>query len=188
MGRNRVIDSEKVLDAAEQVVARDGAAGLTIDAVAQQAGISKASVLYDHKTKQALIEAVVQRAVELDNSYHATVTQELGPVSSRVIRGRIEAAKSVPNDESRAAALSLCAALTQDAGLRRTIQTNQRDVIASILSDSTSPRGALLAYLALEGLKLLEFLDFHHWPANERARLLGEISWLVDQTPPDTLT
>ena len=188
MGRNRVIDSETVLDAAEQVVACHGAAGLTIDAVAQQAGISKASVLYDYKIKQALIEAVVQRAVELDNSYHVTVTQELGLVSNRVIHGRIEAAKGVPSDASRAAALSLCAALTQDAGLRRTIQANQHDVISSILSNSTSPRGALLAYLALEGLKLLEFLDFHHWPADERVRLLREISWLVDQTPPDALT
>ena len=55
MGRKRVIDQEQVLDAAQRVVARDGAARLTLDAVAEEAGISKASVIYDYKSKQALI-------------------------------------------------------------------------------------------------------------------------------------
>lgn len=63
MGRKRVIDQQAVLDAAERVVGRDGAANLTIDAVAREAGINKASVLYDHKSKQALVEAVVDRAL-----------------------------------------------------------------------------------------------------------------------------
>ncbi|WP_218014230.1 TetR/AcrR family transcriptional regulator [Rubellimicrobium roseum] len=174
-----------MLDAAEQVVACDGAASPTIDAVAQQAGISKASLRYDHKSKQALIDAVVQRAVALDSAHHATVhrNSDLCPVGSFEA---VEAKKGVLSDESRAAALSLCAALTQDAGLHRTIQANQRDVIASILSDSTNPRGALLAYLALEGLKQLECLDSHHWPADERTRLLEEIGRLIDRTPSDT--
>ena len=35
MGRKRVIDQEQVLDAAQRVVARDGAARLTLDAVAR---------------------------------------------------------------------------------------------------------------------------------------------------------
>ena len=51
MGRKRTIEPDAVLDAAEQVVMRDGAARLTLDAVACAAGISKASVLYDYKTK-----------------------------------------------------------------------------------------------------------------------------------------
>ena len=57
MGRLRIIDRDAVLTAAERVVRRDGAARLTIEAVAAEAGISKASVLYDYKTKQALIKA-----------------------------------------------------------------------------------------------------------------------------------
>ena len=56
MGRKRAIDQQQVLDAAERVVGRDGAANLTVDAVAREAGVSKASVLYDYKSKQALID------------------------------------------------------------------------------------------------------------------------------------
>ena len=61
MGRKRVIDQEAILDAGEAVVARDGVTGLTLEAVAKQAGISKAAVIYDYKSKQAVIEAIVER-------------------------------------------------------------------------------------------------------------------------------
>ncbi|MDF2696211.1 MAG: TetR family transcriptional regulator [Labilithrix sp.] len=183
MGRKRVIDQERILDAAEAVVARDGAARLTLDAVAEQAGISKASVLYDYKSKQALIEAVVQRAVRNDNAFNEEVTKSLGNIPSAAIRGRIAAAATPLSDEFRAVALNLCAALAQDGQLRKAIQRNQSAVIDEIVKTSTHPRGALLAYLALEGLKLLESLDYYAWPKKERARILREIHWLVDAQP-----
>jgi len=183
MGRTRVIDREKLLDAAEAVVAREGAAKLTLDAVATEAGVSKASVLYDHKTKQALIEALVQRALKRDNAFNQAAAEQLGDVSSATIRGRIAAATTPLAPEQRAVALSLCAALAQNEVLRQSIQRNQSAVIQSLQKDAAHPRGAMLAYLALEGLKLLESLDFHTFPKKERDRLLGEIEAVVDHPP-----
>ena len=183
MGRKRTIDQEQILNAAEFVVARDGAARLTLEAVAERAGVSKASVIYDFKSKQALIEAVIRRAVRNDNAFNDGVTEGLGNITSSVIRGRIVAASEPFPDEFRAVALNLCAALAQDAQLRTAIQVNQAAVIDKIMKTSANPRGALLAYLALEGLKLLESLDYHTWPAPERTKILREINWLVDARP-----
>jgi len=183
MGRKRTIDQEQILNAAEFVVARDGAARLTLEAVADRAGVSKASVIYDFKSKHALIEAVIRRAVRNDNAFNDGVTEELGNITSSVIRGRIVAASEPFPDEFRAVALNLCAALAQDAKLRTAIQVNQTAVIDRIMKTSANPRGALLAYLALEGLKLLESLDYHTWPKAERAKILREINWLVDARP-----
>lgn len=183
MGRKRTIDQEEILNAAEFVVARGGAARLTLEAVAERAGVSKASVIYDFKSKQALIEAVIRRAVRNDNAFNEGVTEGLGNITSSVIRGRIVAASEPFPDEFRAVALNLCAALAQDAQLRTAIQINQVAVIDRIMKTSANPRGALLAYLALEGLKLLESLDYHTWPKAERAKILREINWLVDARP-----
>lgn len=183
MGRKRVINPEQILDAAEVVVARDGAAKLTLDAVAAQAGISKASVIYDYKSKPALIEALVLRAVRNDNAFNDAKTAELGGVASPVIRGRIAAAAQPFPDEFRAVALNLGAAMAQDTELRSVFQANQRRVIGAIADTSAQPRGALLAYLALEGLKLLESLDYHRWPPAERSQIIAEIGWLVDVVP-----
>lgn len=182
MARKRTIDRDLILDAAEHVIARDGAVHLTLDAVALEAGVSKGSVVYDHKTKQALISAIVQRALSRDNAFNTACADALaGPVDSRVVRGRIAAATNPLPAEQGAIALSLCAALAQDAELRAAMQRNQSEVIQALMADAASPRSALLAYLALEGLKLLESLDFHVFPSDERARLLQEIDGLVDR-------
>lgn len=186
MGRTRVIDRDQLLDAAERVVARDGAAKLTLESVAAEAGVSKASVLYDHKTKQALTAALVRRALERDNAFNAAAAERLGDVDARVLRGRIAAAADPLPPEQRAVALSLCAALAQDAGLRQSMQANQSAVIQALQADTAQPRAALLAYLALEGLKLLESLDFHTFAKPERDRLLREIEDLAAPATPPT--
>lgn len=188
MGRKRVIDQQAILDAGETVVGRDGAANLTLDAVALAAGISKASVIYDFKSKQALIEAIVERAFRLDHERHAAVELALNAPDSPTIRARIKVASEPPPEAFKPVALNLSSALTLDPALRSRMQASQAQTIGRILETAASPRGALLAYLALEGLKFLEYLDFHHFSPDERARLIGEIEWLVTATPPDDKT
>lgn len=182
MGRTRVIDQEAILDAAERVVGRDGSVHLTLEAVAREAGISKASVLYDYKSKQALIEKIVERAFQRDHDHHAAVEAQLSG-DNRAILGRIAAAATPPPETFRAVALNLSAALTLDKDLRQQMRTNQATTIGRVMHTATAPRGALLAYLALEGLKLLEHLDFHQFEPGERARIVTEIEWLAHATP-----
>lgn len=183
MGRKRVIDQEEILNAAEFVVVRDGAAHLTLDAVAEQAGISKASVIYDYKSKQALIQAVIERRVAHDKAFIQELTDGLGDMPSAVMRGLLLASANPPPDDARAVAVNLCSALAQDAQLRSGIQKEHSVKIAQVMETSASPRGALLAYLALEGLKILEYLDLHSWPERERSRILRELNWLIDVEP-----
>ncbi len=67
MGRRRTIDRDQLLDAAEAVIGREGAAGLTIDAVAKEMGITKGGVQYCFGTKDALIDAIFERDAMLDD-------------------------------------------------------------------------------------------------------------------------
>ncbi len=186
MGRNRVIDRDGVLDAAQRVVSRDGAVGLTLEAVAAEAGISKASVLYDYRNKQALIRAVIERRVALEEAHARDTIDRLAGEPDAAIRGRIAAAFRTRPDEDRAVALSLCAALAQDAELRRPIQDAVRRVMDEIEATSAAPRGARLAFLAAEGMKLLEWFGLREWSAAERDELGRDMRWLAGQTPPPT--
>jgi len=61
MARPRSIDRDKLLDAAERIVHKVGPAGLTIDAVAQAAGVTKGGVQYCFGTKDQMIEALFRR-------------------------------------------------------------------------------------------------------------------------------
>jgi AcrR family transcriptional regulator len=183
MARPRVIEQDDILDAAETVVVRNGAAHLTLDAVAIEAGISKASVIYDYKTKQQLIKAVIERRVALGEERILAATEGLGAVSSPSIRGLIAAVSDTQLDETRAVAVNLGAALAQDSELRKPIQDYYDRMIDSVMATSKSPRGGLLAFLAVEGLRELEWRDLHSWPDDERRRILQEIGWLVDAVP-----
>lgn len=183
MARPRVIDQDDILDAAETVVVRNGAANLTLDAVAIEAAISKASVIYDYKTKQQLIKAVIERRVALGEERIRVAIEEMGAVSSASIRGLIADASDAEPDDARAVAVNLGAALAQDAELRKPIEDYYQRAIASVMTTSSSLRGGLLAFLALEGLRTLEWHDFYSWPDKERHRILREIAWLVDAVP-----
>src|SRR5688572_6603533 len=55
---------ELILDTAEAVVLEYGAAHLTLDAVAAQAGLSKGGLLYNFPSKEALLQAMYQRVQE----------------------------------------------------------------------------------------------------------------------------
>lgn len=53
----------KLLDAAVRVAARDGIAGMTLEAVAAEAGLTKAGLLYHFPSKDAMLRAVQQHLV-----------------------------------------------------------------------------------------------------------------------------
>lgn len=184
MGRTRTIDRSAVLDVAEAIVRRCGAAGLTLEAVASEAGISKASVLYDYKTKHGLIRAMIERRVAAEEARVATYVDALQGCPDAQIRGRLAAAQRDVPDDDRTVALGLYAALAQDADLREPIQSSYAKIIAGIADQSSHPRGAMLAFLALKGLLSLEWLGLHNWSETERRCLVEEIGWLIDQSPP----
>lgn len=183
MARHRTITREQVLDAAQAVVLRKGAGGMTLDAVARQAGISKARVLYDYKSKQHLINALIERNIDDHRRKIDDLIKELGPSSpDRCIRARIEAVRSL-SDEERAVAGSLCAALADNIELRKPVVDLFASIVRNLRNTSNSPRGALLAFLATEGLAQIELVGCQLWQEHEREALLEDIGWLAQQVP-----
>lgn len=61
MGRKPTITCEGLIELAEEIVRGEGAAGLTIDALAKRAGISKGGVQYSFSSKDDLIRALIER-------------------------------------------------------------------------------------------------------------------------------
>jgi len=187
VGRLRVIDRQSVLDAAELVVTRVGAAHLTLEAVALEAGISKASVIYDYKTKQGLIRAVIERSIARHMERLRVHIEQQGPIADRAMKGRLAAAASYSvSDAERTVALGLVAALAGDQNLRHLIEAAYREQMAEVASTSDNPRKAMLAFLALEGLSLMEVFGFFAWSPNDRSQLLADIGGVLAGIEPQT--
>lgn len=61
MARPRTLDRDKLLDAAERIVAKAGAAGLTFGSLATEADVPKASIQSAFGSREVLMDAVLDR-------------------------------------------------------------------------------------------------------------------------------
>jgi AcrR family transcriptional regulator len=184
MARTRKIIADDILDAAERVVTRSGAAGLSIDAVAQEAGVSKSRVVYDHKCKADLLEALVDRQVASERERIAKAIAEHADTPHPELFARIAVYGQKPNDTDKAVVLALSASMPGQEEL----QTRMREWAATALNDmdrGPRPKAALMAFLALNGLSCLELFGFHQWDETERSAILDGIRTIYASFPED---
>lgn len=78
---------DRVLDAAEGVVVRQGIANLTLEAVAADAGLSKGGLLYHFPSKDKLIEAMVVRCSDHWRAHTEEMYQAVPEGPGRMARG-----------------------------------------------------------------------------------------------------
>lgn len=90
MGRESRRDA--LLEAAGRVLQREGATRLTLDAVAEEAGVSKGGVMYHFPTKSALVEALLRGLMETIESDAAALAAAEPPSRGRWARAFIKAA------------------------------------------------------------------------------------------------
>ena len=153
---------------------------MTLDAVATEAGVSKATVLYEHASKRELVAALVRRTIEADNDFYIRCSHRYDGEADAALRGRIEAARQAsPPQGGNPAVLSLIAALMQDAALRAEFRANQAELREVLLRDATDSRRTRLAWLALEGLKFQQHMDLVPWSPDEVRETLDDIEALV---------
>jgi AcrR family transcriptional regulator len=178
MARPRKHDQSLILDAVERVISRDGV--VTVEAVAKEAGVSKATVLYEHPSKRELIAALVTRTIAADDAFNAESAASFAGEQDALLRGRIEAARrSPPSADGNPTVLGLVAALMQDGALRAIFRAYQTELGRDLLAGAADTRSTRLAWLALEGLKFQQHLGFHEWSETERAEILNDIETLA---------
>lgn len=80
---------EKVLDAFENLLIREGAGKATLDAVAQEAGVSKGGLLYHFGSKDALAAGLTERLLErVIAEMSEVVSSPEGPIAA-FMRGSV---------------------------------------------------------------------------------------------------
>lgn len=173
----RKIDPEHILDAAERVISRTGAASLSIDSVAKEAGVSKSQVVYDHKTKCALLEALVERQIRRDQHTTASFVKDCANAGSShaELFGRLVAARKRPIERERAVAMAVSVSLGRDELLQNIMRDWMTKELAAV-SHGPKPKAARMAYFALTGFSCIERFNFHTWTDTERTEILEEIA------------
>ncbi|AHF79052.1 Putative TetR family transcriptional regulator (plasmid) [Sodalis praecaptivus] len=166
MGRNKTIDQEALLDAAEAVVMRGGAGNLTFDAVARQAGVSKGGVLYAFATKDALIDAMLRRVVANYDRILEDFLAMRGDSPETRIHAYVEANRK-EDAEVITRAVALMASFMRAPAFQAETNTFYKDLFAMFDITNLAGRRLRLALLATEGAFALRGFKFYAFSDRE---------------------
>jgi len=178
VGRRKTIDREMVLASAEDVVAERGPAGLTIDAVAQAAGITKGGVQSCFGTKEALIEAMLAR---WGGMYSQQVEELVGPSATPMDLLKAHVSITGGEDEGSAArSAALIASLLQTPGHLGWVNEwyEERAAILAALDETHGAKGRL-AFFATEGAFLLRYFGLMKMTNAQWTRHFADIDDLL---------
>lgn len=186
MGRKRTIDRSVTMDAIEAVVREHGVAGLSIEAVARQAGISKSSVVYDFDSKDQLLAAFIRRQLDQKKAEVDAAAARYESRPDALLHGMIHVCNERPSDEDIACAMAITASFSNDSTCREIMGAAFIEDLDRIMSEADDPRRARLAWAALHGVMSLEYLGFHSFLPDERRQILADISSLLSAPATET--
>ncbi len=177
MARPKTVSSDQILDAVERVVTKQGAARLSIDAVAREAGISKSRVVLDYKSKTGLLEALIDRELHRESERIASLLDACADTPHPELFARIKLAEHAPDDTERAVALAITSSMVQEESLRERMRDwVNRDLHA--MEYGRQPEVASIIYFALLGFSCHEWFGFVQWSETERMTFLNRIRTL----------
>jgi AcrR family transcriptional regulator len=136
---------DRLLDAAGAVVMRDGAQALTLDAVAEEAEVSKGGLLYHFKSKRDLVEGLIER-------WMTEFQREIDASDPAFVRGYVRSSAPEGNE------LGMLAALIGDPTLLVAVRKQYGIWQDRVEREAADPVDATVARLAADGLWLAELL------------------------------
>lgn len=177
MGRQRTIDRDKVLDAAEDIVIKQGAAALTIDAVAKSMGISKGGVQYCFGNKEALIDAMFDR---WSYSYDQIFNRELAKDDSPENRINAHRLATYEHDQTAIAkGAALMASLLQTPEYLESTRVWYRERLRNLDTSTDQGKRARLMFLATEGAFILRYFGLMDIDNDEWESMFNDMSTLL---------
>lgn len=178
MARPRSIDREKLLDFAEHIVARDGAATLSFGTIAEAASLSKASVQTAFGTREALIEALLFRWMKYEaERYRALLGNDDRPISR--LRSHLQSTQTENENVGRTVS-AMMAVLATSGNASTVMQDWYRVRLDDLEADDPASRKRRIAYLAAEGAFLLRNLVGMEIDSDKWASIFRDIEMMVD--------
>ena len=171
---SRADSRTRLLEAATAIVGRAGAANLTIDGVAAEAGLSKGGVLYHFPSKRALLEGMLEKLLA-ETEARADRLRAKGQTS---LEAWINSERT-QSDAQRATSLALLANAAEDPSLLEAAQPTIRRRFEEITGEAKDPDLALILLLATEGLRFLGMLRLLPLSARQRTALEARLQQLA---------
>jgi AcrR family transcriptional regulator len=175
---------DRLLDAAERVVVRDGVNNLTLQSVAAEAGVSKGGLLYHFPSKSALITAIVDRMAGRCEAAHCQALEADADPVGRFTRAYLLTRLSRHQEASnRSIGTALLAAAGTDPSFAEPFRKRHEMWEKQMSEDGIDPAIATIVRLAIDGLCFGEMLGMPVPQGESRQHVLDK---LLAMTRPTT--
>ncbi len=171
---------ERILNSAEDVIAETGAIHLTLDAVAERAEVSKGGLLYHFPTKDALLEALLERQLARfqDRADKAMARTPEGPGQ----RLRAHVLSWAAHDERMdRLSMAILAASIYNPTLLEPARARYREAFDDFIAGGVSPERAALITCAINGFWFTRLLGVSPFGDELKQALVAELVRLIDQ-------
>jgi AcrR family transcriptional regulator len=177
---------DRILDACESIVIRDGVSRLTLDAAAAEATLSKGGVLYHFRTRDALVSAMVERMVErFDDDLAeecaadgATDAEANGRYLRAYVRATLRAPRTPEDLRRERAGAAVLAAMASEPALLEPLRRSFERWQERLVTDGVDPVRASVARLAVDGIWLIELFGFAPLPEPLRSQVAAYLEGL----------
>lgn len=170
---------EAILDAVEAVVDAHGPVGLTLDAVALQAGVSKGGLMYHYPNKEALLSALVDRYVELFRFKLEQIKESLPDKPGREVLAFVLASSTAFANHKLPAALF--AVQLHYPVLMEKIRDLRSRQFERMREDGIPPYRAMAVALAADSLLFMDAAGMAFIDEATRKLLVVELEKLINQ-------
>jgi AcrR family transcriptional regulator len=177
--RGRKSSREKILEAAAELVSEIGSGRLTLEAVAERAGLSKGGLLYNFPTKDALLQAMIQRMIDEVFAEKEALRGQAAPGPNLEARLCTEALLKMRSGKMKDVANAMLAASSENPRLLEPVRHVIKETLETLKATSEDLDAALLGWLAVEGLSNLEMHDLSPFSEADRDRIVQSIGRLL---------
>ena len=175
---------ESILQAAEEIVARRGPAHLTLETAANEAKVSKGGLFYHFRSKEALLEAMIRRSMELLESEHVKVAESLtGERNGKLKANIIGTLRHL--EGQRPVLTAVIAAIANDPKLVEPMRESIRKEFQDLSKDLTlRTEDIAILFLASQGLLLMELLNLSFLTPSQVRRVTQRMLQMVEELDP----
>jgi len=179
MTNGKMNSRQKILAAAEELAWEVGPGHLSLDAVAQRAGVSKGGLLYNFPNKARLLEALVEQhlsefevALNEKEKLHEEQPNSTGRAYLELFVTDLEQRQPPPS--------GVLAAMAEDPSFLVPVKRFNRTLLDRLKASAKNANAALILFLALEGMRSLRLFDVDVLSLAERDAVIASLEAILE--------
>jgi AcrR family transcriptional regulator len=180
-GKRRRDSRESILQAAEAIVARRGPGRLTLETAANEAKVSKGGLFYHFRSKEALLEAMIRRSMELLENEHTKVAESLTAERNGKMKANIIGTLRHLEGQ-RSVLTAVVAAIANDPKLVEPMRESLQNEFQSLCRElNLRMEDVAILFLASQGLLLMELLNLSVLTPSQIRKVTERMLQLVEE-------